>query len=58
VLEYGGFPNPPKFGSWKRGEAGPAAHVTGGFSMQAPQGMVRITAREFAAEVQRRVNDT
>jgi len=55
VLEYGGYPNPPKFGSWKMGEAGPAVHVTGGYSMQAPQGMVRITAREFAADVKERL---
>jgi len=56
VLEYGGFPNPPKYGSQKMGEAGFAIHVIGGYSMQAPQGMVRITAREFDAEVKRRIS--
>lgn len=53
VLEYGGYPNPPKMGSKKRGEAGVAVHVRGGFSMQAPQGMVRLTAQEFNDYVQR-----
>jgi hypothetical protein len=52
VLEYGLYPDPPKFGSRKRGEAGMAIHVRGGYSLQAPAGMVRITAREFAAAVQ------
>jgi hypothetical protein len=55
TLEYGGYPNPPKMGSKKRGEAGIAVHVQGGYSMQAPQGMVRITAREFADAVQERI---
>jgi len=47
VLEYGGYPNPPKYGSKKRGEAGPAIHVTNGYSMQAPYGMVRISVLRF-----------
>lgn len=46
-LEYGLYPNPPKYGSKKRGEDRVAIHVQGGYSMQAPQGMVRITALEF-----------
>ena len=36
-LEYGGFPNPPMKGS----------KTAGGFSKQAPQGMVRITIEEY-----------
>jgi len=55
ALEYGGYPNPPKRGSWKRGEDGYAIHVSGGYSMQAPNGMVRITAREFDAAVRERI---
>ena len=47
VLEYGEYPNPPKFGSKKRGEDGVAIHVQGGYSMQAPNGMVRVTVAEF-----------
>lgn len=47
VLEYGEYPNPPKFGSKKRGEDGVAIHVINGYSMQAPNGMVRVTAQEF-----------
>lgn len=37
-LEYGLYPNPPKGGSGK---------TAGGFSTQAPQGMLRISARRF-----------
>lgn len=55
VLEYGLYPNPPKRGSQKRGEAGPTIHVSGGFSIQAPAGMVRITIEEFAAAVNKAV---
>lgn len=47
MLENGGYPNPPKLGSKKRGESGYTIHVTGGYSMQAPQGMVRVTVRAF-----------
>lgn len=36
-LEYGGFPSPPKNGS----------KTAGGFSIQAPRGMVRITMEEM-----------
>lgn len=43
-LEYGQYPNPPKGGKGK---------TTGGFSRQAPQGMVRLTAIEFEAYVRR-----
>lgn len=56
VLEYGLYPDPPKMGSRKRGEDGPAVHVQGGFSMQAPAGMVRVTAQEFKDAVERAVN--
>lgn len=38
VLEYGRYPNPPKGGSGK---------TSGGFSIQAPRGMVRVTLSEF-----------
>ena len=48
-LEFGGYPNPPKssalspdFGSGK---------TIGGFSTQAPEGMVRVTLAEFAGIV-------
>lgn len=42
VLEYGGYPNPAKSGT----------KTVGGFSLQAPSGMVRITAQEYAQYVQ------
>lgn len=55
VLEYGEFPNPPKKGTYlkggqtKDGVSGPGYNIfsQGGFSPQAPQGMVRITVADF-----------
>jgi hypothetical protein len=38
VIEYGGYPNPPKH---------PTGKTSGGFSIQAPQGMVRVTVEEI-----------
>lgn len=46
TLEYGGYPNPPKRGSYVKGK-GFVVKSEGGFSRQAPQGMVRVTAMEF-----------
>jgi hypothetical protein len=48
VLEYGEYPNPPKKGKGK---------TAGGFSRQAPQGMVRITAMEFSDHVQKAISE-
>ena len=55
VLEYGGYPNPPIAGSRKKGETELTIHVVNGFSMQAPSGMVRVSAQEFADAVRRAV---
>lgn len=54
TIEYGLYPNPPKMGSINRraGEKVPTIHVEGGYSKQAPHGVVRVTAREFADAVQ------
>ena len=41
LLEYGGYPNPPKK---------PTGRTTGGFSSQAPAGMVRTSIAEFGFE--------
>lgn len=38
ILEFGGFPNPPVKGTGR---------TIGGYSTQAPQGMVRVTAQEM-----------
>jgi len=51
TLEYGLYPNPAKYGSKKRGERRATIHTAGGYSMQAPHGMVRLTAAEFANAV-------
>lgn len=50
VLEYGLYPNPPARGSWVKGK-GWVIKSEGGFSRQAPQGMVRVTALEFSGVV-------
>lgn len=55
VIEYGLYPNPPKRGSQKVGETEPTIHVTGGYSMQAPHGVVRVTAIEFDAAVRKQL---
>ena len=46
VLEYGGFPNPPKKGTGKS---------SGGYSQQSPQGMVRITVEEYKPTLQKAI---
>lgn len=47
VLEYGGYPNPPKRGSKKRHEKTYTIHVINGYSMQAPVGMMRVTVAQW-----------
>lgn len=42
VLEFGGYPNPPKGGEGK---------TVNGFSKQAPAGMVRLSVVEFQSHV-------
>lgn len=49
TLEYGEYPNPAKHGSKKRKETEMTIHTVGGFSMQAPHGMVRVSVAEYAA---------
>ena len=44
VLEYGGYPNPPK---------NPTGKTVNGYSIQAPQGFVRLTALEFEDSVRK-----
>jgi hypothetical protein len=59
VLEYGRYPNPPKFGSRPKGlkkGANPNGFMefrsAGGFSSQSPQGMVRVTVAEMGGVVE------
>lgn len=52
VLEYGGYPNPPRHGSWDRHTRSWVIKSAGGFSRQAPRGMVRITVEGVLAAVQ------
>jgi hypothetical protein len=46
TLEYGEYPNPPK---------NPTGKTSGGYSIQAPQGFIRITALEFTDYVRKAV---
>jgi hypothetical protein len=46
ILENGGYPNPPKKGSWVKGK-GYVIKSSGGFSKQAPHGMVKVTMAEM-----------
>ena len=47
VLEYGLYPDPPKGGAGK---------TTGGYSTQAPQGMIRVTVAEFQTHLDKVLN--
>ena len=48
VLEYGGYPDPPK---------NPTGKTVGGYSIQAPQGMVRITVEEYRPTLNRAIKE-
>jgi hypothetical protein len=47
VIEYGLYPNPPK---------NPTGKTVGGYSRQAPQGVVRVTAVEYNDYVQKAIH--
>jgi hypothetical protein len=47
VLEYGGYPNPPAIGTWNPKLKQFEIRSAGGFSKQAPAGMLRITLDEL-----------
>lgn len=51
VLEYGGYPQSPVRGSWDRATRSWVIKSSGGFSKQAPRGMVRITVQGILAAV-------
>lgn len=46
VLEYGGYPNPPKH---------PTGKTAGGYSIQAPHGMFRLAAMRYNEYVQKAI---
>jgi hypothetical protein len=59
TLEYGGYPNPPKVGSWDKITQSYKILSVGGYSKQAPAGMVRISIaqiKNFIADEVRRGN--
>jgi len=46
-LEYGGYPNPVKRGTWVKGKGMYEVRTVAGYSVKAPQGMVRISIEEW-----------
>lgn len=46
VIEYGGYPNPPKH---------PTGKTAGGYSIQAPQGMFRLAAMRYSEYVEKAI---
>ena len=53
-LEYGGFPDPPMKGTRLKG-GGYEIKSAGGYSKQAPQGMVRTTIKEYQPTLRKAV---
>lgn len=43
VIEFGGYPNPPKKGSWNKKAKRYEIKSSGGYSMQAPKGVYTVT---------------
>lgn len=52
VLEYGGYPQTPRRGSWDKQAKRWVIKSAGGFSRQAPRGMVRITVAAVKAALE------
>jgi hypothetical protein len=46
-LEFGGYPNPPQFGTYNAQLGRFEIRTAGGFSLQAPQGMFRKNIRRY-----------
>lgn len=49
VIEYGGYPNPPKKGSYVKGK-GHVVKSSGGFSRQAPNGVYTLAFQYIASK--------
>lgn len=47
VIEYGGYPDPVKLGTWDKKKQAYEIRSAGGFSKQAPQGVVRVNIARF-----------
>ena len=56
VVEYGGYPNPPKMGTNTSESGTPKFQKlsTGGYSRQAPSGMVRINVKRMRVRLKRK----
>lgn len=47
TIEYGGYPNPVKRGTWNKQTKSYEIRSVGGYSKQAPQGVVRVNVLRF-----------
>lgn len=47
VIEFGGYPNPAKRGSWNKKKQRYEINTIGGYSDQAPKGVVRVNVTRF-----------
>lgn len=57
VLEYGGYPDPVKYGSWDKKQHKFVIKSINGYSKQAPQGMVGLTCLEFDRYVKESIKE-
>jgi len=56
VVEFGGYPNPVKRGTWVKKQSKFIKFSAGGFSKRAPQGMVRTNIIAFKNRLKRRMS--
>lgn len=54
IVEYGGYPNPVKKGSKRPKQKGYIKYSSGGFSKQAPTGMLRVNLLGFYSRLRKR----
>jgi len=56
-LEYGGYPNPPKNGSYDKKSKGFVIKTEAGYSKQAPAGMVRVSLERIEKDLKEIIAD-
>jgi hypothetical protein len=57
MLEYGGYPQPVKRGTWRKDKGMYEVRSSGGFSIQAPRGMVGLSVLEFRRRIREAINE-
>jgi hypothetical protein len=56
-LEYGGYPQPVKRGTWRKDKGMYEVRSSGGYSTQAPRGMVGLSVLEFRKRLREAINE-